>query len=111
MLDNTPLNFLYAGVVLYTLGFGLAAFMALRGKEHDRPIFYTLIIAGFLAQSTGLYLRGLETHSLPVGNAFELVQALAWVAVFLKLILHEHTNIVSMVQNRLQKKLTCQNQK
>jgi ABC-type uncharacterized transport system permease subunit len=87
MLDNTPLDFLYAGVALYALGFGVAASMALRGKEHDRPIFYTLIIAGFLAQSTGLYLRGLETHSLPVGNAFELVQALAWVAVFLKLIL------------------------
>ena len=87
MLDNTPLGFLYAGIALYTLGFGVAVFMALRGKEHDRPVFYTLIIAGFLAQSTGLYLRGLETHSLPVGNAFELVQALAWVAVFLNLIL------------------------
>jgi ABC-type uncharacterized transport system permease subunit len=87
MPTNTPLEFLWAAAGLYTVGFALALAAAARGREHDRPVFYALIIAGFLAQSTGLYLRGLETHSLPVGNAFELVQALAWVAVFLKLIL------------------------
>ncbi len=87
MFDNPPLEFLWAAAGLYTVGFAFALAAAARGREHDRPVFYALIIAGFLAQSAGLYLRGLETHSLPVGNAFELVQALAWVAVFLKLIL------------------------
>lgn len=87
MPDNPPLQFLWAAAALYAVGFALALGAAARGREHDRPVFYALIIAGFFAQSTGLYWRGLETHSLPVGNAFELVQALAWVAVFLKLIL------------------------
>jgi ABC-type uncharacterized transport system permease subunit len=87
MFDNPPLAFLYAGTALYVLGFSYALSAAARGREHDRPVFYALILPAFLAQSTGLYLRGLETHSLPVGNAFELVQALAWVAVFLQLIL------------------------
>ncbi len=84
---TTSLEFLWAAAGLYAVGFVLALASAARGREHDRPVFYALVIAGFLAQSTGLYLRGLETHSLPVGNAFELVQALAWVTVFLKLIL------------------------
>jgi len=87
MWDNTPLDFLYTGVGLYVLGFGYAVAAAARGREHGRVVFYSLIVAGFLAQSAGLYFRGLETHSLPVGNAFELVQALAWVMVFLELIL------------------------
>ncbi len=87
MFDNPPIAFLYAATVLYLLGFGYAVSAAARGREHDRPIFYALILPAFLAQSTGLYLRGLETHSLPVGNAFELVQSLAWVTVFLQLIL------------------------
>jgi ABC-type uncharacterized transport system permease subunit len=87
MFDHPPITFLYAGAALYVLGFGYALTAAARGREHDRPIFYALILPAFLAQSTGLYLRGLETHSLPVGNAFELVQALAWVTVFLQLIL------------------------
>ena len=87
MFDNPPLVLLYAGTALYVLGFAYALSAAARGREHDRPFFYALIIPAFLAQSAGLYLRGLETHSLPVGNAFELVQALAWVTVFLQLIL------------------------
>jgi ABC-type uncharacterized transport system permease subunit len=87
MFANAPLEFLWAAAGLYAIGFGFAMAWAARGREHDRPVFYGLIVAGFLAQSTGLYLRGLETHSLPVGNAFELVQALAWVAIFLQLIL------------------------
>jgi len=87
MFENPPLDFLWTGVAFYLAGFGYALAAALRAREHGRPAFYTLIGSGFAAQSAGLYLRGLETHSLPVGNAFELLQALAWVTIFLKLIL------------------------
>ncbi|MGA2052012.1 MAG: cytochrome c biogenesis protein CcsA [Opitutales bacterium] len=87
MTGNTPLHLLQAAVALYVLGFGYALAVTVRGREHHRPVFYALIIAGFAAQSTGLYLRGLETHSFPVANTFELLQALAWVTIFLKLIL------------------------
>ncbi|HTB63475.1 MAG TPA: cytochrome c biogenesis protein CcsA [Opitutales bacterium] len=87
MFDNPALAFLHIGTAFYVLGFAYAFAAATRGREHDRPVFYACIIAAFVAQSAGLYMRGLETHSLPVGNAFELVQALAWVAVFLQLIL------------------------
>jgi len=98
MFANAQLEFLWAAAGLYAVGFGFALAAAARGREHGRPIFYTLIVAGFLAQSAGLYLRGLETHSLPVGNAFELVQALAWVAIFLKLILRAtlHTKLLGL---------------
>jgi len=78
---------LQTAVALYVLGFGYALAVTFRGREHHRPIFYTLILAGFAAQSAGLYLRGLATHSFPVTNTFELLQALTWVTVFLQLIL------------------------
>ncbi len=98
MSANAPLEFLWAAAGLYTVGFAFALAAAARGREHGRPVFYALIVAGFLAQSAGLYLRGLETHSLPVANAFELVQALAWVAIFLKLILRAtlHTKLLGL---------------
>jgi ABC-type uncharacterized transport system permease subunit len=84
---NTSLLLLQAAVALYVLGFGYALAATARGREHHRPVFYAFILAGFISQSAGLYLRGLDTHSFPVANTFELLQALAWVTVFLKLIL------------------------
>ena len=40
-----------------------------------------LLWAGFSVQSAGLYLRGVERCELPVGNVFEILQALSWGAV------------------------------
>jgi ABC-type uncharacterized transport system permease subunit len=87
MFGFTPLDWLRTAVALYVLGFGYALAVTARGREHNRPFFYVLIVTGFIAQSLGLYLRGLATHSFPVGNAFELLQALAWVTMFLQLVL------------------------
>lgn len=87
MSGLASLDWLRAAVALYALGFAYALVVTARGREHNRPAFYALIVTGFAAQSVGLYLRGLVTHSFPVGNAFEILQALAWVTIFLKLIL------------------------
>jgi len=87
MFANPPLDCLRAAVVLYVLGFAYALLATLLGREHNRPVFFGLIIAGFAAQSAGLYLRGVQTHYFPVTNTFELLQALTWVTVFLQLIL------------------------
>jgi ABC-type uncharacterized transport system permease subunit len=87
MFGQTSWDFLVIGVALYVLGFGYALARTARGREHARPVFYALVIAGFGAQSAGLYGRGLAAQSFPVGTAFELLQALAWVTVFLQLLL------------------------
>ncbi len=87
MPANSSWDLLLTGVVLYVLAFGYALVATLRGREHGRPVFYSFILAGFIAQSAGLYLRGLEAHSLPISNGFELLQALTWVTIFLLLVL------------------------
>lgn len=69
----------YAGAFLYALK------RAFRDKDTPQVFFYALLGLGFLCQSAGLYLRGLETRTLPLADAFELLQAIAWFAVLIEL--------------------------
>jgi ABC-type uncharacterized transport system permease subunit len=74
---------LWIGSLCYAAGFSLGLFALLRDRHYRRPGVLTLLGIGFAVQTIGLYLRGHETHSCPVGNLFEVFQFLTWSAVLL----------------------------
>lgn len=78
-----------AGCVFYGLAFVYALIPLLRRKEYPHVIFLALLIGGFLFQSFGLYVRGLEIHAIPLTNLFEVFQVLAWSAVGLNFVLRQ----------------------
>lgn len=69
------LSALYGAVRLY------------RRKPGGRTITYPIILIGFLLQTAGLYLRGMEFGACPLGNTFEVVQFVLWSTIFLFLVI------------------------
>jgi len=70
----------YAVSVLY------AVLRLSRHRQHSHSVTYPLIAAGFVLQTSGLYLRGLEIGGCPLGNTFEIVQFVLWSTIFLFLV-------------------------
>ena len=85
-LPPTDRAFLWLGALLYLAGF-LAGLLALLRRFHASPppraVLNSLLVAGWIAQMTGLYVRGLATGGCPLGNTFEIVQFVAWSAMVL----------------------------
>ncbi|GHB97195.1 cytochrome C assembly family protein [Cerasicoccus arenae] len=77
------------GCVFYGLAFLFALIPLLRRKEYPHLLFLALLIGGFVFQSFGLYVRGLEVHAIPLTNTFEVFQVLAWASVALNFILRQ----------------------
>lgn len=84
---NDPERFLiwlsiaaYASAVLYA---GIRLFQS---KGHSRSITYPIILLGFILQTAGLYIRGMEIGACPLGNTFEVVQFVVWSTILLFLI-------------------------
>lgn len=77
------------GCVFYGLAFVYALIPLLRRKEYPHAIFLALLIGGFVFQSFGLYVRGLEIHAIPLTNTFEVFQVLAWCSVGLNFVLRQ----------------------
>lgn len=71
--------------------YGLAALYGivrlLRRKPGTRTVTYPLIFVGFLLQTAGLYLRGMQYGACPLGNTFEVVQFIVWSTTFLFLVI------------------------
>ncbi len=78
-----------AGCVFYGLAFLYALIPLLRRKEYPHTLFLSLLVGGFVFQSFGLYVRGLEIHAIPLTNTFEVFQVLAWSAVGLNFVLRQ----------------------
>jgi HemX protein len=76
-------SWIWIGVLLYTAGFSFALAYLARARKHSRPILFSLILGGFVAQTMGLYLRGLEFGSCPLGNRFEIMQFIVWSLILL----------------------------
>lgn len=76
-------SWLWAGSLLYTSGFLFALYFLLRARPHSRPVLFSIILAGFVAQTFGLYLRGREVGSCPLGNTFEILQFVVWSLILL----------------------------
>jgi HemX protein len=86
MFDLIPLSarsWLWAGALLYALGFLFALAFLARARPHSRPVLFGIVVAGFLAQTVGLYARGLAVHACPIGNTFEIVQFVVWSLILL----------------------------
>ncbi len=76
---------LWLGALFYLAGF-LTGLLALLRKSHNsgpRTVLNSLLVAGWVLQMAGLYVRGLATGGCPLGNIFEVVQFVAWSAMVL----------------------------
>ena len=76
---------LWLGALLYLAGFvsGLLAQVRRSNAPASRAVLNALLVAGWIAQMGGLYVRGLASGGCPLGNTFELVQFVAWSAMVL----------------------------
>ena len=76
---------LWLGALLYLAGFltGLAALTRRQSSAGPRTILNTLLVAGWVFQMLGLYVRGVAVGGCPLGNKFEIVQFVAWSAMVL----------------------------
>ena len=74
---------LWLGALLYLAGFltGLLALLRRSSGSAPRTVLNSLLVAGWLIQMAGLYVRGLAAGGCPLGNTFELVQFVAWSAM------------------------------
>lgn len=70
--------FLGAGALLYLAAFVVALVSMLRGRPLPRMAIFGPILVAFGLQTIGLYKRGLEIGSCPVGNPFETLHFIAW---------------------------------
>lgn len=73
-----------AACYLASVGIGTAALM--RNRAQPAGVIWGIVALGFLLQTTGLYLRGLEVRGCPLGNTFELFQFTGWSATALYLV-------------------------
>lgn len=69
------------GCALYAMAFVPALVALIRKREYSHCLFLLFLLAGFLFQSFGLYLRGVTNHDFPLQNTFEVFQVVAWLAV------------------------------
>jgi len=76
---------LWLGALLYLTGFltGLAALTRRQSSAGLRTLLNSLLVAGWIVQMAGLYVRGLAVGGCPLGNKFEIVQFVAWSAMVL----------------------------
>ncbi|HEX2861112.1 MAG TPA: cytochrome c biogenesis protein CcsA [Lacunisphaera sp.] len=74
---------LWLGALLYLAGFltGLMALLRRSSASAPRASLNILLVAGWVSQMAGLYVRGLATGGCPLSNTFELVQFVAWSAM------------------------------
>lgn len=76
-------SWLWIATLLYTGGFIFGLAHVARTRKHSRACLFGIVLAGFLAQTVGLYLRGVVSGSCPLGNRFEIVQFIVWSLILL----------------------------
>jgi ABC-type uncharacterized transport system permease subunit len=84
-LPPTDRALLWLGALFYLAGFltGLLALLRKSNSSGPRTVLNSLLVAGWVLQMAGLYVRGLATGGCPLGNIFEVVQFVAWSAMVL----------------------------
>jgi HemX protein len=83
----TDRSWLWIAAGFYLAGFVLGTLSLLRGGRPSNAINYTAIVAGYVFQLFGLYLRGRTVGGCPLGNSFEIYQFTAWSATTLYLVI------------------------
>jgi ABC-type uncharacterized transport system permease subunit len=79
-------NFIILSAILYSSAVALALFQLMKKRTPPHSALFMLLLVGFLFQSAGLYLRGIEHHSCPIGNTFEVLQFISWSSILIFLI-------------------------
>ena len=69
---------LWAATVLYAVALIGGTYQARKGGRYPAFLLLVLVGIGFVLQTRGLYIRGLDTHSCPLGNGMERIQFIAW---------------------------------
>lgn len=82
----TDRTWLWLAAEFYLVGFLLGTWLLLHRGRPSNVVMYGLILAGYLMQVSGLYLRGVAVGGCPLGNTFELFQFTAWSAITLYLL-------------------------
>jgi HemX protein len=81
----TDRSWLWLAAGFYLAGFLLGTASLWRGGRPSNAVNYAAIVAGYLLQLFGLYLRGRAVGGCPLGNRFEIYQFTAWSAITLYL--------------------------
>lgn len=81
----TDRSWLWIAAGFYLAGFALGTVSLLRGGRPSSAVNYAAIVAGYLLQNLGLFLRGRAVGGCPLGNNFEIYQFTAWSAITLYL--------------------------
>ncbi|MEX2382034.1 MAG: cytochrome c biogenesis protein CcsA [Opitutales bacterium] len=79
-------TWIWAGAILYSFAFLFALHFVIRSRKYSRPLLFGIIACGFLFQTIGLYLRGMEIGGCPLGNAFEIIQFIVWSLILLYMV-------------------------
>jgi HemX protein len=87
MAQITDRDWLWIAGEFYLAGFLLGTWSLLRGGKPSNVAMYGIIVAGYVVQLVGLYIRGMAVGGCPLGNTFELFQFTAWSATTLYLVI------------------------
>ncbi|MDF9826636.1 HemX protein [Ereboglobus sp. PH5-10] len=79
----TDRAWLWLAAALYLGGFLFGVVPLIRRGRHSNRLAFFIMLAGFAAQTLGLYLRGKAISGCPIGNTFEILQFTTWSAVAL----------------------------
>ncbi|AWI08025.1 cytochrome C assembly family protein [Ereboglobus luteus] len=79
----TDRAWLWLAAALYLGGFLFGVVPLVRRGRHSNRLAFFIMLAGFVAQTLGLYLRGKAIGGCPIGNTFEILQFTTWSAVAL----------------------------
>ncbi len=82
-VTTTARSAIYAGALIYSVAFLFGMSALLRRTSYPKSIMLTLLLSGFIFQSLGLNLRGIQIKSCPLGNLFEISQFISWSMVLL----------------------------
>lgn len=78
-------HLLLLAAIAYVGAMSLTLWRVLRGHEPARQINYLLILGGWLVQSAGLWMRGMNAGSCPIRNPFEVLSFVSWSVVLVYL--------------------------
>ncbi|MDR1011522.1 MAG: cytochrome c biogenesis protein CcsA [Opitutaceae bacterium] len=78
---------LWIAAALYLGGFLFGTASLIRNKRHSNSLTFFIMAAGFVVQTSGLYIRGHAVGGCPIGNTFEILQFTTWSATALYFII------------------------
>ncbi len=80
-------TFIGLGILLYCGAFAYGLIALIRKRKHRKLLMLALVLGGFVLQTLGLYMRGIDLGRCPLGNPFEKLQFIVWSAILLYLVI------------------------